>query len=98
MLTAILLTACSSGPDEVQPDPTGPVVYIGAEACGTCHQAELAAWQNSHHDLAMTEAGPETVSASFDASYTYAGIESRFERSGDGKDSPPSAPSGRPSG
>ena len=63
----------------VSANATHNATYIGAEACGVCHRQAFDAWQNSHHALAMTEARPETVNASFDEQYTYADIESRFE-------------------
>ena len=33
-----------------------PASYIGRDACGQCHAAEVKAWQGSHHALAMQPA------------------------------------------
>ena len=40
--------------------------YVGAAACAACHQAETAAWQGSHHAVAMQPAGERTVLGRFD--------------------------------
>jgi len=58
--------------------------YVGARACGKCHADEFAAWQGSHHDLAMQPATADSVLGDFDnARFEYAGITSRFFRRGD---------------
>src|SRR5882672_4811589 len=55
--------------------------YVGAKACASCHAGEYQAWIDSHHRLAMQEAGDETVLGDFDgAEFRYAGITSRFFR------------------
>ena len=41
-------------------------VYVGRESCVTCHAEEAAAHADSHHDLAMQPATPETVLGDFD--------------------------------
>jgi len=59
--------------------------FVGTEICATCHKAEFAAWQNSHHDLAMQEATPESVLGDFDgATFTYHGAVTTFSRDADG--------------
>ena len=35
--------------------------YVGNAACAGCHEQANADWTDSHHDLAMQEATPETV-------------------------------------
>ena len=56
-----------------------PAGYVGAAACGECHQPEYAAWQSSHHAKAMQEAKPQTVFGDFNnASFQYNGITTRF--------------------
>ena len=58
--------------------------YVGRAQCARCHQAEVERWQGSHHDLAMQQATPETVSGNFaNASFRYAGTTTRFSRRGD---------------
>jgi predicted CXXCH cytochrome family protein len=62
-------------------DPAPAAEYVGAATCATCHEAETAAWQGSHHDLAMDTATETTVLGDFDdASFTWAGVTSRFYR------------------
>ncbi|WP_146345307.1 multiheme c-type cytochrome [Phaeobacter marinintestinus] len=43
-----------------------PPEYVGSEACVGCHEEAAQAWTGSHHDLAWTEPGPDTVVADFD--------------------------------
>jgi len=63
---------------------TGPA-YAGSASCKGCHEQAFAAWQTSHHYRAMLPASAESVLGDFDdASFTYAGITSRFYRR-DGK-------------
>lgn len=63
----------------------GDAGFVGTEVCATCHKAEFAAWQNSHHDLAMQEATPESVLGDFDGStFTYHGAVTTFSRDIDG--------------
>jgi predicted CXXCH cytochrome family protein len=53
--------------------------YVGKDVCARCHQAQVEAYRNSQHDLAMQEANAETVLGDFDdAEFSYAGITSRF--------------------
>jgi cytochrome c553 len=55
--------------------------YVGAKACASCHTREYQAWLDSHHRLAMQEAGDKTVLGNFDgAEFRYAGTASRFFR------------------
>jgi hypothetical protein len=61
-----------------------PSDYVGSARCGECHADELAAWQGSHHDLAMAEATAATVLGDFDeAEFTAHGITTRFFRDGE---------------
>lgn len=39
--------------------------YVGAAKCASCHPNEHAAWQGSHHDLAMQEVRADTVLGDF---------------------------------
>ena len=58
--------------------------FVGTENCATCHKAEFAAWQNSHHDLAMQEPTPESVLGDFDnATFSYHGAVTTFSNNGD---------------
>jgi Flp pilus assembly protein TadD len=71
------------GTREPAPAPTEseapPAQYIGAKACGSCHAKELAAWNGSHHDLAMQHASESSVLGKFDnARFVHAGVISTF--------------------
>jgi predicted CXXCH cytochrome family protein len=53
--------------------------YVGTETCAGCHIQQHSAWQGSHHDLAMQIATAKAVLGDFsNASFTYAGISTRF--------------------
>jgi hypothetical protein len=55
--------------------------HVGSAACTACHEAESAAWSGSHHALAWTLPGPETVVADFDGtSFEGAGMSVLFRQ------------------
>ncbi len=55
--------------------------YVGAAACGQCHEKQVDAWRGSHHERAMQHANDETVLGDFkDAEFTYHDVTSRFYR------------------
>ncbi len=64
--------------------PTAGVVveradFVGAAACRECHAAQYAAWETSHHRLAMQPANAGTVLGDFnDARFTYGRVTSTF--------------------
>jgi tetratricopeptide (TPR) repeat protein len=61
--------------------PAYAPAYTGTSRCVSCHAEQARLWQGSHHDLAMTEAGPETVLGDFaDAEFSAHGVRSRFFR------------------
>lgn len=77
LLIVSMLATFASVPGNTEP------TFMGSEACVACHREEAADWRESHHDLAMQEATPETVLGDFnDATFTYAGTTSRFYRQG----------------
>ncbi len=58
-----------------------PATYVGAPVCKSCHAAEYASWQGSHHALAMQVVSESSVLGDFaDARFRQHGIESRFFR------------------
>ncbi len=64
--------------------PETPPGYVGSHACVSCHQAEAASWEKSHHALAMAKATPQTVLGDFSGvSATDYGATARFFRDGD---------------
>ncbi len=57
--------------------------YVGRDACAECHQAEMAAFHGSDHDLAMDYATDESVLGDFnDVTFEHDGITSRLYRDG----------------
>lgn len=55
--------------------------HVGSQACADCHSEQFQAWQGSQHAHAMQHATSDTVLGDFDdATFHYAGIESRFFR------------------
>ena len=53
--------------------------YVGSNACVACHQGESAAWQGSHHDLAIQEANAQTVLGDFNNTrFQHHDVESTF--------------------
>ena len=55
------------------------VAFIDDTECGSCHRDEYDAWTNSHHDLAMQPATPDTVLGAFDdTAFTHFGVTSLF--------------------
>ena len=58
--------------------------YLGNDACAGCHEQATADWADSHHDLAMQEATPETVLGDFNnATFDYFGVTTTFSQKGD---------------
>jgi len=58
--------------------------YVGAETCADCHASQYQRWRNSHHDLAMQVATPQTVLGDFNNSqFEHYGELTRFTRKGD---------------
>ena len=73
--------APAPAPTPVVAAPAAPPTYVGGAACSGCHAEAAAAWQGSHHDLAMQVADGSTVLGDFaDASFRKDGVESRFFR------------------
>ncbi len=65
-------------PSTAQPAAAG---FVGEAVCASCHAREAAAWTGSHHQLAMQPARASTVVGDFgDASFTHAGMSSKFFR------------------
>jgi hypothetical protein len=58
--------------------------YLGNNACAGCHEQATTDWTDSHHDLAMQEATPETVLGDFNnATFDYFGVTTTFSQKGD---------------
>ena len=53
--------------------------YVGMEACADCHQSQVAAWQRSHHAMAMQPANVQSVLAPFEGEvFSLGATEARF--------------------
>ena len=77
----IWLFKASSG----QPSPrlaretSAGTAFIDDTQCGRCHRDEYDAWTDSHHDLAMQPANPDTILGNFDdTTFTHFGVTSHF--------------------
>ncbi|QDT10635.1 tetratricopeptide repeat protein [Planctomycetes bacterium K23_9] len=58
--------------------------FVGRSACIDCHQQQAAAFEGSHHDLAMDLATDATVLGDFDdATFEHDGLINRLFRDGD---------------
>jgi predicted CXXCH cytochrome family protein len=66
------------------PDRATRAEFAGSARCARCHAAEYAAWDSSHHAMAMQPAQPSTVLGAFDGSrFVQNGVTSTFlERGG----------------
>src|SRR5437764_1041546 len=61
-----------------------PATLVGAQACAGCHAAQAAAWQPSHHALAMQPATAATVLGDFSgAKLEHFGVTTTVFRDGD---------------
>ena len=59
--------------------------FIGSAACVDCHNAAAEQWAGSHHALAWTTPGPDTIVADFDdTEFAHDGTLSRFRIAEDG--------------
>lgn len=76
-LVVVMLVGCGRS----RPAPSS--AFVGEAVCASCHPAEAAAWQGSHHQRAMQVASPSTVLGDFDgASFTQGGVTSSMFRRG----------------
>ena len=66
VLSSILcLAACSPEDAPAVATVDVPISYVGSDACAACHETPFAAWQDSHHALAMQHVSPATVLGDF---------------------------------
>jgi predicted CXXCH cytochrome family protein len=65
-------------------DAIDGATYVGRQTCAECHVPQHELWLGSHHDRAMELASEESVLGDFnDATFTHAGVTTRFFRDGD---------------
>jgi len=89
------LAACGDAP--TMPD-RGVAEYVGSATCAECHQAEYEAWRGSHHELAMSAVGPESVTGDFSATVAHGEMgPSEFRTEGDRFVVRTTGPDGEPS-
>jgi tetratricopeptide (TPR) repeat protein len=61
------------------PAPPTETAFVGSDRCADCHAAEFDQWRGSQHAAAMQHASPASVLGDFDdASFSYAGVTTRF--------------------
>jgi Flp pilus assembly protein TadD len=65
LLSFAILAGCGQDSSPPPPLDAGPPGFAGSAVCASCHEAEFAAWQDSHHALAMQDATSETVIGDF---------------------------------
>lgn len=59
--------------------------YVGSERCIACHRDQADLWAGSHHALAWTLPGPDTVVADFNGTeFSHGGMAARFRIADDG--------------
>jgi tetratricopeptide (TPR) repeat protein len=77
------LVGCADGrSDRSAAVPTAPV-FVGAQACASCHAEALAQWAISDHHEAMQVVNSSTVKGDFSgARFTHNGVESTFTAEG----------------
>ena len=80
-LMAAALLALQAGTASAAERPSSD--YVGSAACADCHEAAVADWAGSHHALAWTLPGPDTVVADFDGTaFDGNGMRVRFRVEG----------------
>lgn len=68
-----------------QPLTLHPVGYAQSTECVLCHQNHYRTWHQTYHRRMTQPASPDTVLGDFDnATYTYQGVTSRFNRTANG--------------
>lgn len=74
MLAMLSLSTCAAA-------ATPSATYLGNVSCASCHEAQIADWHGSHHDLAMQEATEATVLGDFNnAEFRQGDLVTRFYR------------------
>ena len=58
--------ADTGGSPDAAPAAIAPAHYVGTAQCASCHEAEHAAWLDSHHRHAMRAPSSESVLGDFD--------------------------------
>ena len=89
LLTLVAISACGRNGETTGSapsfDPAPPAQFVGRTTCEGCHEAAVAKWRGSHHDLAMEPADASQVLGNFDgATFTHFGVTSTFTKH-DGK-------------
>jgi hypothetical protein len=84
-LLVVNMSACEQAgtPDEPMADGSGAtmaaVSFVGAAACGACHEDQKGLWFGSHHDLAMDLASESSIAGDFDdTEFLHQGVKTRF--------------------
>lgn len=79
----VMIISCLSGTSQANQTEKHPH-YIGMQACKSCHEEQVTAWTDSHHDKSMQHASKEAVLGDFNnASFIHFGVTTRFYTKGD---------------
>ena len=65
---SFFVVGCSPQPNTLssgEPPEQKQATYVGGQQCSNCHQQEWNLWENSHHDLSLQAAGPDSVLGNF---------------------------------
>ncbi|XXF74954.1 cytochrome c3 family protein [Myxococcaceae bacterium GXIMD 01537] len=74
----------STAAEVATPVPLAAVPYAGSPSCAACHPDHTASWRRTFHRTMTQEATPASVVGDFSgATFTTAGVTSRFLREGD---------------
>ncbi|ADO74185.1 cytochrome c3 family protein [Stigmatella aurantiaca] len=84
LATLVGLALRATAAEVAVPVPLAPVGYAGSSACQACHPEHSESWRRTFHRTMTQEATATSVVGDFNrASFTYAGITSRFLREGE---------------
>ena len=83
-LVLLGIAFASRSAQRAQPFDLTEAAYVGASKCVQCHADQGQKFANSHHDLAMDRATPQTVLGDFSGvELEHLGVTSRMFRDGD---------------
>jgi predicted CXXCH cytochrome family protein len=81
---AVGLALRATAAEVATPVALAPVDYAGSASCQACHPDHSASWRRTFHRTMTQEASPDAVLGDFGgASFTSAGVTSRFLREGE---------------
>lgn len=80
----VLAVLLQSGLASTAAGSAAQALFVGGEACASCHAEQQKRWTGSHHDLAMQHAGKASVLGDFkNTKFTHFGVTSTFFKDGE---------------